>query len=231
MAKLLKYSLLFITLITFSQCAPPAPSPAPEPLTPEQQKKQDDINKDYCGYLTPTINNDCYTKTTNKSQCCVISWNGKKACMPQSSTYFKDKRADFTIDNTEASIMCGQVGENIGLNGLQSTFFGSPYCGKRNSVTTSNDCKPVGLETNCCYLYSKAYTTKQNTKELKVCINEKQSFNETVVAQTLFPGTDTVMTCYDAAFITKGAYVITKKNSMMIRFTFALVSMIILFLF
>jgi hypothetical protein len=217
-----KILLLLFTLLTLSINQVNSTTTAVKVLTPEEQALELKINKDFCGYLTPTTNQDCYTKTTTKSQCCVIDWQNKKACLPQSSTFFMDKRADFTIDLDKAYISCGAKGEVLGANGSISTFFGSTYCGKRNLALTALDCVPTGLETNCCYLSSTAYTTKQKNKVLRACVNESPSYNETVVAQTLFPGTDTLLTCYNAAGTVQSTTTITRKSSNLLNVSIAL---------
>jgi len=226
MATVTKFIFIFISIIllTLNQVK----TQTTTTQTAEEIAKEYQINKDFCGYLPPSKNSDCYDKSTSKSQCCVITWNGKKACLPQSSSYFKEKRADFTIDNSAGSIMCGVVGEALGLTGL-STFFGSSYCGQRNSPLVSTDCKPVGLETNCCYLESKVQTTKEGIRTLRACINEVRTFNETVVAQTLFPGSNTTLSCYgtEAFAFTQ---VITTTSSNFVKLSIGLLSLIILYM-
>jgi hypothetical protein len=185
------------------------------------------INAKFCGYNVPTINKDCFDLTTVKSQCCAITWNGKKACLPQSSTYFKDKRADFTIDNIGAMIECGTEGEKLGLTPLTKTFFNSKYCGKGFSATNVEDCMPVNSESGCCYLNSVALTSNQGSKTLKACIQETAAFRDTVVAQTLFPGSTTDLTCYNAAKQVQAKISITAKNGRFLGYTFSIVSLIL----
>jgi len=187
-----------------------------------------DINCNFCGFLEPTTNQQCYEMKTTKSQCCVIVWNGKKACMPQSSTHFMDKRADFTIENKPASIICGEKGEALGLNGAIDTFFGSTYCGARNNATTSSDCLPRVGETDCCFLSSTAKTSNQGLKTLRACIID-QNFTDSVVAQTLFPGTDTYLECFTAQGTVPKRKQVTGKASF-IMISIALISFILLFL-
>jgi len=223
--KFIIFALLCVNSFIFSQnnskCSEKSKDPNAKPT-------EYDINCNFCGYLVPKTNQECYEMKTSKSQCCVIVWDEKRACMPQSSKVFIDRRADFTIENKPASIICGEKGESLGLNGAIDTFFGSTYCGARNNATNSIDCLPRGDETNCCFLSSTAKTTNQGFKILKACIID-QNFTETVVAQTLFPGTNTYLECYNAQGAVQPKKTIT-TNARFIMISIDLICFILLFL-
>jgi hypothetical protein len=170
----------------------------------------EDPNINHCGYLTPSQPSDCYSKNTTKSQCCAIGMNNTKfACMPQSSSFFVNHGAKFNIDGTPSTITCGTLGEKD-----TGRFFGYNYCGMGANATKETDCRPVGLETTCCFLKSFANTTYQGTKNLHTCLVADWTFQTSVVAQTLFPATDTFLRCYNSTNLnTYIHYNVTSMNN------------------
>jgi hypothetical protein len=226
MGRNLKYTLIILSLFLLSGqigCDAAADELAKEKL----------INAKFCGYNTPNKNQDCFDLNTSKSNCCVITWanlpNGgeTKACLPESSSAFKGNKADFTIDNLPASINCGITD----TTGLPSKFFLNNYCGTgRNQPTIVENCRPLVGETSCCFLSSVAATTYQGAKTMRTCILAEDGFKDTVVAQTLFPGSDTTLTCYNALGQIQPTITIAVKQSSFIKIiTSALIGLAILY--
>jgi hypothetical protein len=183
----------------------------------EETKK---LNKDFCGYekniASAEVCYDIKKKNPNsKSECCAINWNNKFACLPQSASKFKDSRADFTIDKQEAYISCSDKSGTAA-----STFFSYSYCGKKNKGLTEEDCKPLIGETQCCLLVSSAKMTDKTYKTLRTCLSVDRYFNNTVVAQTLFSGSDTNLYCHENGVVKN--YVIT-KTGLFLKFSLAVI--------
>ena len=168
-----------------------------------------DPNSNHCGYNIPTYASDCYKYNTTKSQCCAIGINNSSfACMPQSSSYFVNHGAKFNINGAPSQITCGPLGE---LD--TGSFFGINYCGKGSVALTTEDCRPTGKETTCCFLKSDALTTNKGVQTLKTCLLSNETFQTTVIAQTLFRGSNTTLTCYNVTSTNGITYKITDEKS------------------
>lgn len=210
----------------------------------EELRKEQEINKNYCGYNSPTNFNYCFGQSTPKYDCCAIYQDNRLACLPQASKEFKGKRGDFTVDGTQGFITCrtalkdAAVENQESIIGYSNTFFDHQYCGKRYAARGLADCAPIfPLETRCCYLQSIAYLSANRTKYLRNCINPISTFNNTVLAQTLFDRTDTTLTCLSAGsttgsyFISESTVITTALRSDMIIFTYGILLAFILILF
>lgn len=216
--------LAFIYLASFNyvSCSGTTTTVSLDELSPEELAKVKKINENFCGFNEPKVQNDCWKLSTEKSDCCVISMGGRSACLPQSAKSFKDKSAEFTIDNVKASIICTQDAFN--RMSTNSKFFETSYCGAGSAPESKVSCTPRTGETKCCYLESKARMTNGNPKVLRTCLSTDVSFNNTVVAQTLFAGSNTTLSCYeDGGF---KDYRITTASSRFLSFALGIFSFI-----
>ncbi len=74
-------------------------------------------------------------------------------------------------------------------------------------------------------------TTNQGLKVLRVCIDESKDFVNSVVAQTLFPGSNTYLTCYKDGVLQKKVFVTTQSsNFILMPMVILMTSIVFLFL-
>lgn len=169
---------------------------------------QEKIPKTFCGYEVPSKNDNCFSRSEEDHDCCVLDYRTKKACLPQMSNSFRGKRAYFTIDGENAYISCKKTDT---MNQISSAtqgfdkFFEFDLCGNKFGITNDSQCQPVydsetSKSIDCCYLESIAYlddpdiitrnpaTKPYPTKILRTCIrvDNVTDFQNSVMAQTCF---------------------------------------------